>query len=201
MQMSFFGRQTGTWSRRAGLMGALALTAGLLTAAPARAQSPLPEPGTFDVTPFLGLNFGIGDGGDNFDRDGGMLALGGAFSYNWTSTIAFEGELGILPDIIGDDDLIDVRVTTVSGNVLYHFDTQTAFVPYATVGLGFGRTSFDFDGDDEATTELAVNFGGGVKYEVARNVQVRGDLRYFNINDENPDFWRLYGGVAFRFPR
>jgi len=31
-------------------------------------------------------------------------------------------------------------------------------------------------------------------------VTVRGDLRHFHTNDQ-PAFWRLYGGVVFGFPR
>jgi opacity protein-like surface antigen len=201
--MRLFGRETRTWLTGTGLVGALGLAAGLFAAAPAQAQSSMPDPGTYDITPFLGLTFGAGDDALNsLDLSGSSLVVGGAFAYNWTTTLAFEGELGILPDVAGDNDALDVKVTTLSGNVLYHFDTGTNIVPYATVGLGFGRTSFDLDnGPDDANTELAVNFGGGVKADVAHNLQVRGDLRYFNINDENPNFWRLYGGVVFRIRR
>jgi OOP family OmpA-OmpF porin len=196
--MSFFGRdgarRTGTW------MAAMGFAAALLTASPAHAQSALPEPNTFDITPFIGFGLGFGDDSlDPFDP-GSSFLLGVAVGYNVTTNLSIEGELGIIPDIIGDTDDVDLGITTFSANGVYHFDTQTKFVPYATLGLGFGSMGLDVEGvDDESNTEFLVNLGGGVKYPVTDRLQVRGDLRYFSINDENPNFWRVYGGVTFGF--
>jgi OOP family OmpA-OmpF porin len=195
--MSFFernGTRTGTW------MAAMGLAAALFTASPAHAQSALPEPNTFDVTPFLGFGLGFGDDSlDPFDP-GSSFLLGVAVGYNLTTNLSIEGELGVIPDIVGDTDSVDLGITTFSANGVYHFDTQTKFVPYATLGLGFGSMSLDVEGvDDESNTEFLVNLGGGVKYPVTDRLQVRGDLRYFSINDENPNFWRVYGGVTFGF--
>jgi OmpA-OmpF porin, OOP family len=188
--MSFFGRY-GTW------MGAVALAAGLVTASPAQAQSTaLPEPNTFELTPFLGFGLGF-SGGEGLD-DGSFL-LGVAGAYNFTTMLAVEGELGIIPDIAGDSSDVDISVQTFSVNGVYHFETRSKVVPYATLGLGFGRTSADFSNlADNSSTEFAVNLGGGVKYPINDRLAVRGDLRYFNVNDENPNFWRIYGGVTFR---
>ena len=195
--MSFFGRygtRAGAW------MTAMGLAAGLFTAAPAHAQSALPEPNTFDITPFIGFGLGFGDDSlDPFDP-GSSFLLGVAVGYNLTTNLSIEGELGIIPDIVGDTDNVDLGITTFSANGVYHFDTQTKFVPYATLGLGFGSMGLDVeDVDDESNTEFLVNLGGGVKYPVTDRLQVRGDLRYFSINDENPNFWRVYGGVTFGF--
>ena len=92
-------------------------------------------------------------------------------------------------------------VETFSANGVYHFDTETKFVPYATIGLGFGNMALDIEDvdDEDSSTEFLFNLGGGVKYPVTDRVQVRGDLRYFSINDESPNFWRVYGGVTFGF--
>jgi OOP family OmpA-OmpF porin len=195
--MRVFGRdgaRTGTW------MAAMGLAAALFTASPAHAQSALPEPNTFDVTPFIG--FGLGFGDDSLDpfNPGSSFLLGVAVGYNWTTNLSIEGELGVIPDIVGDTDSVDLGITTFSANGVYHFDTQTKFVPYATLGLGFGSMGLDVEGvDDESNTEFLVNLGGGVKYPVTDRLQVRGDLRYFSVNDENPNFWRVYGGVSFGF--
>lgn len=159
----------------------------------ARAQG-LPTAGSIDVTPFLGITFGS-------DQEGAAIGLGGAIAYNYTPQIAFEGEIGILPDLEGETDEVDISVITFSGNVLYHFDTGTTLTPYATAGIGFGRTNFELAGLDDSRTELALNIGGGIKSQVNEQITVRGDLRYFNVNDENPNFWRLYGGVVFSFRR
>lgn len=198
--MSFFGRQGrqmgGRWIAARGAAAGL-LLAGLFAAAPAQAQtSALPEPGTFDITPFIGFGMGFSDGEG---LDDAAFLLGGAFAYNWTTNLALEGEIAIVPDIVGETNEVDVSVTTFSANGVYHFDTGTTIVPYATLGLGFGRTSAEFlDDPDISRTEFAVNFGGGVKAPVADRIHVRGDVRYFAVNDENPSFWRVYGGVIFR---
>jgi OmpA-OmpF porin, OOP family len=197
--MSFFGRdgaRTGTW------MAAMGFAAALFTASPAHAQSALPEPNTFDVTPFIG--FGLGFDDDVLDPlnpadPGSSFLLGVAVGYNWTTNLSIEGELGIIPDIVGDTDAVDIGITTFSANGVYHFDTQSKIVPYATLGLGFGHVGLDVLDVDESSTEFLVNLGGGVKYPVTDRLQVRGDVRYFSINDENPNFWRVYGGVTFGF--
>lgn len=176
---------------------AAAMAAGLLAMAPAaHAQTALPREGTFDITPFIGFGFGG-------DTDGATFLLGAAGAYNFTPNIALEGEFSVLPDTVGDTDLIDSRVTTFSANGVYHFDTGGILLPYATLGLGFGHVGFKNKPleIDEGNTEFAVNFGGGVKVDVAERLQVRGDLRYFTINDVNADYWRLYGGVVFKLDR
>jgi OOP family OmpA-OmpF porin len=195
--MSFFGRY-GT--RASAWMTAMGLAAGLLTAGPAHAQSALPEPNTFDVTPFVGFGLGFGDDAlEPFDPSSSFL-FGAAVGYNWTTNLSIEGEIAFIPDIVGDTDNVDLGVTTFSANGVYHFDTQTKFVPYATFGLGFGNMSLDVEGvDDDSSTEFLFNLGGGVKYPITDKLNVRGDLRYVAINDENPNFWRVYGGVTFGF--
>ena len=131
----------------------LALVGLVVSPAPARAQ--LPTPQTLDITPFFGVAFGDG-------TDGATTAIGVGVGYHWTEQIAFEGELGIVPDIQGNSSAIDVGLLTLSANGLYHFDTGTDYVPYATFGLGVGRASFDFPNDpDDSHTELAFNLGGG----------------------------------------
>jgi hypothetical protein len=45
-----------------------------------------------------------------------------------------------------------------------------------------------------SSTEIAYNFGGGVKYPLNDRFILRADLRRFQSTDLSPDFWRLYGG-------
>lgn len=189
-----YGTRAGAW------IAAMGLAAGLFTAAPAQAQSALPEPNTFDITPFIGFGTGFGDEAlDPFNPSSSFL-LGVAVGYNFTTNLSIEGELGIIPDINGDTNNVDLGITTFSANGVYHFDTQTKVVPYATFGIGFGNASLDIEGvDDDSNTEFLFNLGGGVKYPLNDKFGVRGDVRYFSINDENPNFWRIYGGVTFGF--
>ena len=169
-------------------------------AAPARAQS-LAEPNSWTVTPFIGASTGVS--GTNTDNS---LGLGVGVGYDLTSNLGFEGELAHLFDVAGNDANLDWSVTNVSGNVLYHFDARHV-TPYVTFGLGFERSNLDFKNPDPAaltiasSTEVAYNFGGGVKYRLNDSLIVRGDLRRFQAVDLAPDHWRVYGGLVFDLRR
>ena len=52
-----------------------------------------------------------------------------------------------------------------------------------------------------SSTEVAYNFGGGVKYPVSERFLARADLRRFQSTDLSPDFWRLYAGLTFWIKR
>jgi opacity protein-like surface antigen len=152
-------------------------------------------------TAFLGGSMGL-------DRPGAgnSLLMGGAVGFDLTPNIGFEGELAHLFDVAGDNAGIDWSVTTVTGNFVYHFDVRHV-TPYATFGLGFERSSVDVKVSDPvaliapSATELTFNFGGGVKYRLAQQLLLRGDLRRVEANDLAPDYWRAYAGLVFQFRR
>lgn len=171
-----------------------------LAPSPAAAQS-VAEANTITVTPFVSVTFGPSvDTGTLAGLDlSGSLGIGGAVGYDWTPNIGVEFELGRVFDIAGDNDAVDVKLTTISGNFIYHFDVVRV-TPYATVGLGWERTSVDIEDaelDDDSRTEIAWNFGGGLKIPINNRLLARADLRRFQGNDLAPDHWRLYGGVTF----
>ena len=183
------------------------VAASVLYARGAAAQS-VAEPKTVTVTPFVGVTFGLSDDlADRLGIDfGSSLVLGGAIAYDLTSNVGFEFELGRVFDVSGDNEFVDTSVTTISGNFVYHFDVKRV-TPYATVGLGWEYVSVDLDDvnddpdDAETDTEIAWNFGGGVKVPLTSRVLLRGDLRRFQGNDLAPDHWRVYGGVTFWIKR
>ena len=72
---------------------------------------------------------------------GNSLAIGVGVGYDMTSNIGFEGELGHLFDIVGDDEAVDWSVTNFSGNFIYHFDVKHV-TPYATFGIGFEHSGY-----------------------------------------------------------
>lgn len=180
---------------------------------PARAQS-IAEPNTVTVTPFLGVSFGVSN-----DLDG-SLGIGAAVGYDWTRNLGFEFEVARVFDIVGDSDNIDWSLTNISGNVIYHFDTPRV-TPYAAFGLGWERSNPTHDSPDPLaladelialgldpaelvigpSSEVAWNFGGGVKMELNDRLLARADLRRFQVNDVAPDHWRLYGGLTFWIKR
>lgn len=176
----------------------IVFTAALAATPSASAQS-VAEPKTWTVTPFISSSFGTSN------DLGSSLGLGFAVGYDLTSNLGFEGELGHVFDLLGDDANADWSVTDFSGNVVYHFDVKRV-TPYATFGLGYERSSLDADPTllaqfAPSSTEIAYNFGGGVKYPVSERFLARADLRRFQANDLAPDHWRLYGGLSFWIKR
>jgi opacity protein-like surface antigen len=180
-------------------MRALILVCILALGSVAHAQS-VAEPRSWTATPFLNVTFGTSG-----DTSTSSLGLGGAVGYDWTANLGFEGEIGHVFDIQGDSDNIDWSLTTLSANVVYHFDVRRV-TPYATAGLGWQRSGVDVEPADPAEdtvadvgsdTEVTFNFGGGVKYRLAENMHARADLRRFQANDLSPDHWRVYGGITF----
>jgi opacity protein-like surface antigen len=167
----------------------------------AAAQS-IAQPRSWTVTPFLHTSVGVGDPAP--DDSGG---IGVAVGYDWTYNLGFEGEISHLFDVEGSTDDIDWSITNFSLNAVYHFDVKR-LTPYATFGIGVERSSFDLKNPDPlvlivdpSSTEVAINFGGGVKYSISSRWVARGDLRRFQANDIAPDYWRLYGGLTFVMKR
>lgn len=170
--------------------------------APASAQSPvsearsIAEPNTVTVTPFLTGSFGLSD------DLGGTIGLGVGVGYDFTRNLGVEGEIQHGFDILGNDANLDWSVTNYSANGLVHFDVRHV-TPYATFGLGVEHVGRSVKNPDPAaiypasSTELAYNFGGGVKYPLTDKFILRADLRRFQSFDLSPDYWRLYGGVTF----
>ena len=175
------------------------VSACLIVPATAAAQSVI-EPRTWTATPFLSASFGTSN-----DLGGG-IGLGAAIGYDLTARLGFEGELGHVFDLLGDDANVDWSLTNVSANALYHFDVAR-ITPYATFGLGFERSSPRVKVPDPlalypgSSTEIAYNFGGGVKYPINDRFVARADLRRFHANDLAPDHWRLSGGLTFWIAR
>ena len=167
---------------------------------PLQAQS-VAQPGAWTVTPSLGSSLGIGNPAND-----DSMAIGVAFAYDLTTHLGFEGDIGHLFDVAGDTDALDWAVTNFSANAVYNFDVRR-FTPYATFGIGVERSSLDFKSPDPlaltipSSTEVAYNFGGGVKYPATPKLLIRGDVRRFQANDLAPDYWRLYGGITFTVAR
>jgi opacity protein-like surface antigen len=158
------------------------------------------EPNTISVTPFLSSAFGTS--GDL----GGSLGLGVAVTYDLTTKLGFEGELGHVFDVLGDTAEADLSLTNFSGNAVYNFRLPRA-TPYATFGIGVEKSSLDLKNADAAanyipgSTEVSYNFGGGVKYPVSELFVARADVRRFQSTDLAPDYWRVYGGLSWWIKR
>jgi len=178
------------------VIGALIGHAAAVSAQSTPPTQSLAEPNTATVTPFLGTSFGTSQ------NLGGSLGIGVAVGYDLTRNVGFEGEIGHLFDVLGNDANQDASITNYSANGVYHFDVSR-FTPYATFGLGIEHVSRSVKSPDPAAiyaasgTEVAYNFGGGVKYPVSERFVARADLRRFQSTDLSPNYWRLYGGLTF----
>lgn len=171
----------------------LALSTAL--AAPAAAQStPVTEPGTWSVAPFLSLNFG-GAG------DSTSLGIGGAAAYGLTEALSVEGELGYVFDLAGDAEANDWSVLSLSGNALYHFTLENGWASYAAAGLTLARSTHTVADATAGTAEFGVNLGGGITIPLTDTLAARGDLRYFKYIDTAPDGFRIYGALSWRLRR
>jgi hypothetical protein len=121
----------------------------------------------------------------------------------WNDRVTFEGDLSFVPD--GESNglaEVSTNAWSLTGNVLYHFSGRR-WVPYGAFGLGVGHGNADVDEVDQpglpnladSSTELVVNFGGGLERRLNSRFGVRGDLRYFFGGDLVPDYWRVSGGL------
>ena len=174
----------------------------LMLASAAGAQSATPtnqsvaEPNTITVSPFFSVSFGTGEG------LGSSVGVGAAVEYDITKNLGVEFEFAHVFDVAGDDPIHDFHLTNFSGSVIYHFDVPRV-TPYAAAGLGWEYATSEVQDPEQlalypaSSTEVAWNFGGGVKIPMNERFLARIDLRRFLATDLAPDHWRVYGGVTF----
>jgi len=165
------------------------------------------------VSPVVGGVFGAGV------DDAPKLTYG--VSAGWLGrTLGFEVDASHLPDFFAVTDLADVLfsqsgVTTLMVNGLFIVPLGgDRFHPYAAGGVGLLRSSIGAEDEfiQGRSNNVGFNLGGGVIADVSTRVGVRGDLRYFRDFQDfegdreffgartgKLDFWRVVGGVVFRF--
>lgn len=166
------------------------------------------------LTPFAGITFNDDVRKGNF---GASIAFGGLIG----------AELDISQTRLGSFDdipLVDFRAkaTTVMGNLMLRVPAGPV-QPYASGGIGIIRLTGDVRVPVVGTIvsasaqDLGMNVGGGVHLFPSPNIGIRGDVRYFRTIgdldlddftdigglDDLPlprlDFWRISGGVTFKF--
>ncbi len=167
----------------------LATAVVLLSAVPALAEV---RTGAFTLSPMLGYQGFDGD----LDLDDGA-AYGVAVGYTASKNWALELDLRYVPteaDLSGGPD---VNVLSVTGNVLYHFMPEQAFVPYLVGGLG--GLQYEIDGTGSDDEDFIFNWGGGFKYAVNPDIDLRLDLRHtidFRSDNRGSDNGHSAGDVA-----
>ena len=166
------------------------------TAVFAQSPAPLPpDPDGVTLTPFVGAGFGA-------DLESAPVSFGAALGYGLSTKFAVEGEVFFEPNgTQGDVVEFDTSLWGMSANVLYHF-TGERVTPYVAGGLGFVNVDSELESTgltgDDTTTQLAWNWGGGIKSALNERYGLRADLRYITGDDLAPSHWRFYGGVVIR---
>jgi opacity protein-like surface antigen len=167
------------------------------------------------LTPFAGVSF--------LDENNNKLSYGVGISLG--GLIGFEGEIGRTSlgetDVLGSLVELEAGVTTAMANLVVRFPSGP-LQPYVTGGFGVIRATSDLDIASVGTAlslsgrTIGMNYGGGIYLFPSPSFGIRADVRYFRtlgdltlddvddlIGFDLPlpdfDFWRVTGGVTFKF--
>jgi OOP family OmpA-OmpF porin len=155
---------------------AVCLLMATITAASAEVRS-----GAFTLTPMIGYQ--------GFDNDLGLedgMLYGVAIGGNLSSSLGVELDFRYAPADVDAAGGADVDVRSLTLNILHHFTPGSALVPYLLAGIG--GIQYDYDGNKN--DDFIANWGGGFKLAVARDIDLRFDLRHtidFRINSGGRD--------------
>lgn len=178
-----------------------AVAASLVLGVPAAASAQ-----TF-LTPYAGVTAG-GDAPTSKLTAGASLMI--------VNNVGLEIDFGYTPDFFDEEaDLAlvaDSNVTTLMANLAIA-PGEGPVRPYGVAGIGLLRTRIDTDDlfAEVDENDWGLSVGAGVMGMFSDNVGLRGDVRYFRrLQDPEGDndldvalgqfdFWRVTGGVTFRF--
>lgn len=162
-------------------------------ATPALAEN---RQGATTVSPFVG---GYVLDHDQREEDRPMFGL--RAGYNFTKNWGAEGMFGYsLTQTKSDFGSREVDNYRYGLGFLYHFMPDSNLVPFLAVGGGM--THFQIPSTPSADNHYAglVNYGAGVKYFVADNVALRGDVRHvLLVHDSGHNNLEYSVGLTFQF--
>ena len=156
-----------------------------------------------EIIPSIGITKSTDENAGDAQGFGGL-----AVRIPMLSILRLEGGIGYRQDSFSGGDLT-VRQWPVTASVWV--------VPfpmlYAGGGLGWYRTTYDFDSSlsikDETESQTGVHLGGGLLVPVASNLSLdlQGRYVFMQANNDNvqlpttfnPDFWTTTLGLAIRF--
>lgn len=144
----------------------------------------------------LNAQFRVGGGlvyGTEIENIG--INANGEYKFNDQWAVA-PGLTYFLPKDIGG---LDYTWFEFNANARYYFDA-TSVEPYVLGGLNFASLSIDYPDfygyGNTSGTEVGLNLGGGVNFDIGSNVSPYGELRYV-IGEA--DQLVIGGGVRFAF--
>jgi len=119
----------------------------------------------------------------------GALALGYDYASPWRSEVELSRRSAGLDSVSGTNASGDLTATSLMGNVLYDFDTNSKFTPYLGLGVGGARVKLDnaspfgTSSINDSDNALAGQAIAGVSYALQDNLDVFADYRYFATRD------------------
>lgn len=187
-------------------------------AVPAMAQV---TAGSQEVSAYVGEAFGddlsdrtINGRTPELDDD---VTYGLRYGYNLTDAWGLELSLGQTNSSVTglSTQDIDLDLTTLDVDAVYHFNPSSRFVPYVLAGIGYASADLDRPiigtvsgvgpvriSDDNGFT---LNAGVGAKYFITDNVSLRLDARYRYLDkvidryDDSLNTFETTFGVGFQF--
>jgi len=152
------------------LIAAVVLASALLVATTTAAFAEV-RAGAFTLAPMVGYH--VFDGGLDLEDS---KAFGLALGYNFTNRWALEFDARFVPTEVDARHGPDVDTLIGTVNTLYHFTPERDLVPY--LALGIGALQYDIDNAGSNDEDFLANWGGGFKYAVADNIDLRLDVRH-----------------------
>ena len=131
-----------------------------------------------------------------FGSETNSLGFGVKGQYYFTDHIRGEGSFDYFLKNKG------ISMWDINANVHYLFDVADKFKVDPLAGLGYTNWSYKYEYAGAPVVEgsdgrLAVNLGGGVEYELTKNLNVNAEAKYQIISNYNQLV--LGVGVAYKF--
>ena len=131
-----------------------------------------------------------------FGSETNSLGFGVKGQYYFTDHIRGEGSFDYFLKNKG------ISMWDINANVHYLFDVANKVKVYPLAGLGYTNWSYKYEYAGNTINEgsdgrLAINLGGGVEYELTKNLNVNAEAKYQIISNYNQLV--LGVGVAYKF--
>lgn len=152
--------------------------------------------GSVNLSPFVG-----GYLLDHEQREESRPIFGLRAGYNFTKNIGAEAMFGYsLTETKQGYGSRETDLYRYGGDVLYHFMPDSTLVPFIAVGGGYTNFKTPQTPSLENHNAWLANYGAGVKYFVAPDVALRGDVRHAILfHDTGTNNLEYSVGLTFQF--
>jgi OmpA-OmpF porin, OOP family len=118
------------------------------------------------------------------------LGIGYDFTRQWGAEFVFN-----FTDADGRRGGPDAEIYSGRIDGLYHFRPEARLVPYLAAGIGMQNVDYQNRSSDN---EALFNWGGGIKYDLVRNMALRADVRHV-LTGESVNNLIYSAGLIWRF--